>query len=397
MPYIATTGVKKIQSLKKRIRAIAGGTSASKTIGCLLVLIDLAQSDKTPTLTSVVSESMPHMRKGAMLDFQNIMKQHNYWKEDRWMATLSTYTFETGSKIEFFGADDSAKQHGPRRQRLFMNEANNLKKNVFDQMEVRTEEFVMLDWNPTHEFWYYTDLLPSRKDDVDFITLTYKDNEALNENVVKSIESRRNNKNWWSVYGEGKLGEVEGRIYTNWQIIDEIPHEARLERRGLDFGFSNDPNALVDIYYYNGGYILKEQIYQRGMLNNQLADFVKNLPKPTTLIKADSAEPKSIAELTASGLTILPVEKGKDSVNHGIGHVQQQQISMTKDSINLIREYRNYMWLTDKDGNQMTVPDSSDDHLMDATRYGFEGLNEDTILQDIDLPVHEPLFSRTGY
>jgi len=246
MKFSQTTATNKIKALDKKIRAVCGGTSASKTISILLYLIAMAQSDKEPTLTSIISESTPHLKRGAMRDFKNIMQGHGYWKIASWNATDSIYTFETGSKIEFFSADQSDKLRGARRDRAYINECNNISLDAFDQIEVRTKDFVFLDWNPTSEFWYYTEIQNSRSD-VDFLTITYKDNEALSQEIVDSIESRKNRKGWWKVYGLGELGEVEGKIYKDWQIVDEIPHEARLERYGLDFGFSNDPTVIEAI------------------------------------------------------------------------------------------------------------------------------------------------------
>lgn len=372
MSYSITTATRKVASLKNKVRAICGGTSASKTISILLYLIHRAQSDKKKTLTSVVAESTPHLKRGSLRDFMNIMQDHNYWKEDLWSATDSIYTFETGSQIEFFSSDKPDKLRGARRDRCFMNEANNLKLDDFDQLEVRTKEFIFLDWNPTNEYWFYTDILPKR-DDVDFITLTYKDNEALSPEIIASIESRKNRKGWWQVYGLGQLGEVEGKIYKDWQIIDHVPHEARLERRGLDFGYSNDPSCIVDIYYYNGGYILDEIVFRKGMSNRQLADIITSTEIDVPVI-ADSAEPKSIDEIMMYGVTILPASKGQGSVNTGISFVQSQRISVTKRSVNIINEYRNYLWKTDKLGRILNEPEHTFSHSMDAIRYGLASI-----------------------
>jgi phage terminase large subunit len=259
--FKTTTATRKIFSLKKRIRAVAGGTSASKTISILVWCIDYAQSVRGE-LISVVSESYPHLEKGAMLDFENIMKAHGYWNDERWHKTKHVYTFETGSKIEFFSADTYGKAHGPRRNILFLNECNNLSYNIVDQLIIRTNKIVWMDWNPSTEFWFYTEMYGQR-DDIDFITLTYLDNEAIDEVTRKEIESHKNNKAWWQVYGLGQLGEVESRIYTGWQVIDEIPHEASLERYWLDFGYSNDPTSIGAVYKYNGGFILDEIAYQK--------------------------------------------------------------------------------------------------------------------------------------
>lgn len=370
MQYVPTTAVQKLLKLDKRIKGVAGGTSASKTISIEQILIDKAQSDKAPTLTSITSESMPHLKRGAMRDFLNIMQGHNYYKEANWNRSDFIYTFETGSKIEFFSLDMPHKVRGPRRDRLFINEANNIPKETYDQLEVRTNDEVWLDWNPTNEFWYYEDL--KDKPNVDFIILTYKDNEGLTQSIVDSIESRRDNKMWWQVYGLGQLGEVEGKIFTGWQILDDIPHEARLERYGVDFGYSNDPTAIAAIYYYNGGYILDEITYQKGLSNKQIADILNNQPK--ALVVADSAEPKSIDELILYGVNVLPSTKGQGSVNQGIAYVQDQKISITKRSINGIKEYRNYMWETDKEGRIINTPIDMWNHFLDATRYGFNAL-----------------------
>jgi len=379
MRYQATTATKKVLALTKRIRAISGGTSASKTISILLVLIDRAQRDTTPTLTSIVSESFPHLKRGVMRDFLNIMEGHGYFKEEAWNRSDFVYTFETGSRIEFFSADQPSKVRGPRRERLFINEANNIPYEAFDQLEVRTKEFIFIDHNPVSEYWFYTEV-NGRRDDVDFITLTYKDNEGLSPEIVAAIEKRKNNKSWWTVYGEGQLGQVEGRIYKDWQIIDAIPHEARLERRGLDFGYTNDPTACVDVYRYNGGFILDEIIYQTGLTNREIADTLKNLTPVLTV--ADSAEPKSIDELRERGINIIGAVKGPGSINQGIQYMQDQRISVTKRSVNLIREYRNYLWMTDRDGKIINTPDGGDDHALDAARYGFNGRLDDKSILD---------------
>ncbi len=370
-----TTATKKIQELTKRLRIIQGGTASSKTFSILIYLIDRAQRDEKPTLTSVVSESFPHLKRGAMRDFLNIMGGLNLFRNQRWNKTDYLYIFETGSKLEFFSADQPGKVRGPRRDRLFINEANNVPFETFEQLEIRTNEFVFLDYNPVAEFWVSEEILPKRKD-YDHIILTYNDNEALSENIIQSIEARKNNKNFWRVYGEGLFGELIGKIYIGWQIIDGIPHEARLERRGLDFGYSLDPTALVDIYYLNGGYIFDEQLYQKGMSNKQIADFILYLPQAHILVIADSAEPKSIDEIYSYGVNIRAADKGKDSVRQGIQFMQDVPISVTKRSVNLIKEYRNYVWATDRLGKLISpnVPEKIWDHLMDAARYGMSTL-----------------------
>jgi len=390
MLFSKTTATRKILNLTKRIRAIPGGSSASKTISIILYLIALAQSDKTKTITSICSESIPHLKRGAVRDFKNIMQGHHYWKDKLWNATDSIYTFETGSQIEFFSTDNGDKLRGARRDRLFINEANNITFEAFEQLEIRTKDFVLLDWNPSNEFWYYTELR-GKRDDVEEITLTYKDNEALDQQIVDSLEQRKNRKGWWQVYGLGQLGEVEGKIYKDWQIIDEVPHEARLERYGLDFGYTNDPTSIVQIFYYNGSYILNELTYQKGLSNKQIADII--LSHPTALVVADSAEPKSIDEIASYGVSIVGAEKGKDSIVNGVQLVQAQRISMTKKSINIIREFRNYLWTTDRDGKVINEPEGGFDHSMDAIRYGLSNLIKNAT-GDMESERAERLMSR---
>jgi len=369
MPYQITTATRKIFLLKKRIRAVSGGTSASKTISIILWLIDYAQRNHNEII-SIVSETFPHLERGAMRDFLNIMEAHSYFDESRWNKTNHIYTFETGSIIEFFSCDQPGKVRGPRRQVLFINEANNINYETFTQLEIRTSKIIWMDWNPVQEFWFYSELLPHI--DCDFITLTYKDNEAFPEESRKALESRQYNKGWWRVYGEGLLGEAEGRIYKGWELIDAIPLEARLEGYGLDFGYTNDPTAIVARYKYNDSTILHEIAYKQGLSNREIGEILNNSPK--ALVIADSAEPKSIDELKGLGLSIIPTLKGPGSVLQGIQYIQDQKIKVTKTSVNLIKEYHNYLWLTDRDGKIINEPTPILNHAMDAMRYAMSAL-----------------------
>ncbi len=192
---------------------------------------------------------------------------------------------------------------------------------------------------------------------------------------VIRLEMEDDMKNRPNLYRHKWLGEpssMERKVYRDWAFIDEIPHEARLERYGLDFGYTNDPSSIVAIYSYNGGYILDEICYQKGLSNRQLADILQNQPK--ALIVADSAEPKSIDEIKSYGLTIIPCVKGKDSVLQGIQYVQHQRISVTRKSTSIVKEYAGYLWMTDKEGKTINVPEHTWSHSMDAIRYGMDSL-----------------------
>lgn len=369
---IVTDATRKLLKLTNRNKFIAGGTSASKTYSILMIIIDWCQTNKNKKV-DVVSESIPHLDDGAIRDFKSIMTDQGYWKDDNWNQTLRIYKFHTGTELKFKSVDKLGKSRGPRRDGLFLNECDNIPYNIADQLMVRTKEWVWGDFNPTYEFWYYTEIKGLR--DHDFLTLTYKDCiEALDPRIVADIESHKDNKNWWQVYGLGQLGDIEGRIYTGWEYIDELPKEARLERYGLDFGYTNDPTAIIGIYYLNGGYIFDEIVYKKGMSNKDIVDVLKL--KEDKLVVADSAEPKSIDEVRAYGINIQGAKKGKDSVRQGIQLLQDQKITVTKRSVNLIREYRNYLWATDREGNffQPNKPNKGNDHCLDAIRYAMETL-----------------------
>lgn len=382
MPFIVTTAVRKIAGMRARNRILQGGSSAGKTIGIISTLITTAQKNKGK-LISVVSETFPHLQRGAIRDFLNIVQEHGMYEEASWNRTDHIYTFPTGSKIEFFSADAPGKVRGPRRDILFLNEANNISYETYTQLAIRSNDYIFIDYNPVSEFWVHEEIVNSptmvEGKDYDFAIVTYKDNEALPQAVVDELERRQNNRSFWKVYGLGEIGDSEGRVYTGWETVDDIPHEARLEGYGLDFGYSNDPTALIAIHYYNGGYILDEVIYQKGMLNGQIADVLDGLPK--ALVTADSAEPKSIEEIKLRGHLILPATKGPGSVNFGIDKVKAQRISVTKNSTNLLKEYRNYMWMRDRDGHFLSPPKPEDawNHCLDAIRYRFESLGQSAL------------------
>jgi phage terminase large subunit len=364
-----TTAIKKIRSLTKRKKVIQGGTSAGKTFGILPILIDKAA--RTPMLEiSVVSESIPHLRRGAMKDFLKLMKLTNRYVDAHWNRSLLTYTFANGSYIEFFSADMDDKLRGARRNILYVNEANNVTFEAYLQLSIRTNKEIYIDFNPTQEFWAHTEVVP--QEDADFLILNYKDNEALDENIVKEIESAKEKaktssywENWWKVYGLGQIGSLQGAVFNNWKQIDKIPEEAKLIGIGLDFGYTNDPTAIVEVYNWNGQRIINELCYRSGMLNTDIAKILpSNVP-----IYADSSEPKSIEEIRRFGKTIRGVTKGKDSINYGIQVMQSQEYLVTSNSTNLIKELRGYIWDTDKSGTKLNKPIDYNNHGLDALRY----------------------------
>lgn len=366
---IITTAINKIEALKKRVKIIQGGTSAGKTYGIIPILITKASTYANQEI-SIVAESIPHLRRGALKDFLRIMKSTNRFFEQRFNKSLLRYEFSNGSVIEFFSADDSSKLRGARRDILYINECNNVNFEAYNELSIRTKKEVYLDFNPANEFWVHTEL--KGETDSDFLILTYKDNEALDERIVREIEKNRDKAptsaywaNWWRVYGLGEIGMLEGVIFSNWKIINTIPTEAKLVGIGLDFGYTNDPTAIIEVYNYNGQRIVNELKYQTGMLNSDIA---KELPK-NVVVYADSSEPKSIDEIRRYGITIKGVTKGKDSINYGIDIMQQQEYLVTSQSTNLIKELRAYCWDQDKTGKQLNKPQGKQDHGIDALRY----------------------------
>jgi phage terminase large subunit len=364
-----TTATNKVLGLKKRVKIIQGGTSASKTYSILAVLINKALSIHGIEI-SVVAETIPHLRRGALKDFLKIMKWTGRFFEDRFNKSLLRYEFANGSVIEFFSADDSSKLRGARRDILYINECNNVTFDAYNELAIRTRKEVYLDFNPANEFWVHTEL--KDEPDSDFLILTYKDNEALDKSIVEQIEKNRDKANtssywanWWKVYGEGQLGMLEGVVFSNWKQIDTIPKEAKLLGIGLDFGYTNDPTAIIEIYNYNGQRIVNELAYQTGLLNSDIA---KLLPK-NVVVYADSSEPKSIDEIKRYGITIKGVTKGKDSINYGIDVIQRNEYLVTSNSSNLIKELRSYVWDTDKQGKRLNKPIDFNNHAIDAFRY----------------------------
>ena len=371
MSFQKTTAQSKIARLRKRIRIVQGGTSSSKTFSIVPLLISYAIENPMSEI-SIVSESIPHLKRGAIKDFQKIMILCDLDRDEQFNKSDLKYRFKNGSFIEFFSVDQPDKLRGARRDILFVNECNNIDFESYQQLAVRTKKFIYLDYNPTSEFWVHSELMNDI--DSDFVILTYKDNEALDPAIVREIEKAKAKAktssywaNWWQVYGLGQIGSLEGVVFSNWKIIDTIPSEANFIGCGLDFGFTNDPTALVAVFEYNNQIIVDERIYTTGLLNS---DIIRKMDQDKRFpIYADSAEPKSIEEIRRAGFNIKPVVKGKDSISFGIAILQEKEILVTKSSTNLIKEFRAYSWDTDKTGKRLNKPIDEMNHAIDALRY----------------------------
>ena len=362
----------KLKDLQSRIRIVKGGTSASKTISILCLLIDYAIRNEGKEI-SVVSESIPHLRRGALKDFLSILKGLNRYRDSQFNKSTLKYIFSNGSYIEFFSTDQPDKLRGARRTDLYINECNNVPFDAYNQLAVRTSGTIWLDYNPSNLFWVDKELIG--KQDTDYITLTYKDNNALPETIVKEIEKAREKAktstywaNWWRVYGLGETGSLEGVCIPDWKEIDTIPQESRLLAYGMDFGYSVDPTTLIALYKWNDAYIYDEVLYKKGMLNRDISRYLTQLDIKENIV-ADSAEPKSIAELQGYGHSIYGVSKGRDSVVYGLNLINQNEIYVTARSKNLKRELAGYVWAKDKEGNTLQKPTGEHPDCIDAARY----------------------------
>lgn len=374
-----TTALRKIRALKKRIRIVQGGTSAGKTYDILLDELNEAIM-QDGILTTIMSDTMPNLRHGAMRDFLKICHETNVWDVAEWNSTYSTLTLPNRSIIEFYSAD-SEDALGARRDRLFINEANRITKDAFDQLEVRTEQKITLDFNPVNQFWAH-DLLT--RPDVDFVKLNYLDNEALSQNIVNALELRKGDgtSNWWRVYGLGEIGSLEGNVYEGWIPVDDIPQTAVLKRYGVDFGFSNDPTAVVAVYEdEDESLYLKTELCDIKILTPVLIDKLKKLPD--ALFVCDNARPEIIAEMQANGLRAIGSNKTAGEKMNGkrynIELVMRRKIHYLRTDTELEREYLTYAWRKKRTGEIIDEPQDGNDHIMDALAYAVRDMERKPI------------------
>ena len=356
-----------------------GGTRSGKTFSILQLLILQCLGEEkrkaAPTITSVVSESIPHLKRGAIRDFKAILQGDGLWAESRWNETDKTYTFGNGSVIEFFSVDNAGKVFGSARDRLFVNEAQHIGYEIFRQLAVRTRDRIVIDYNPTHEFWAQTQIEPRKE--CWTIHSTYNDNDYLTPAQVAEIESNRGDSNWWKVFGEGKTGTLDGLVYE-FEIIATMPEAdaSLVEVQGMDFGFTNDPTARVRCLVDSRRRIVyaDERCYSTRMLNRDIiADLAADGVGRFTPVYADCAEPKSIAEISEAGYNVQPCDKDapvrSEKLTFQLQWMQGWTLKVTAASLNLIHELRNYTWAKDRDGRSMNYPVDKFNHLLDALRY----------------------------
>ena len=353
-----------------RKKVIQGGTSAGKTFGIIPILINKAIKNNRLKVT-VVAETLPAVKEGALDIFKSIMFETNRWIESNWNASSLTYTFNSGSRIQFksFDSVGKAKSSG-KRDILFLNEANHIPFEIADALMIRSKE-TWIDFNPDNEFWVHRETL--KEPNSEFLLLTYLDNEGCPIETIEDLEIKKEKSktssywaNWCKVYIDGEIGSLDGVIFNNWKTIDTIPHDARLLGYGVDFGYTNDPTAIVEVYKWNDKRIVNEICYEKGLTNSQIAKRITT----KTPAYCDSAEPKSIAELKLNGINAIAVEKGTDSIKYGINLIQENDYFVTSQSVNLISELRKYAWDKDKRTNEtLNKPIDDFNHAIDSWRY----------------------------
>lgn len=360
----------------QRFVSSCGGTRSGKTFANLQAIFQLAAADEVPSLTSVVSETFPHLKRGAIRDFPSAIGA-DLWDESAWSKGGYIYTLPNGSQIEYFSADATSKVHGPARDRLFLNECQNIPYEIARQLFVRTRGLIIMDYNPTASFWG-NEQIETRPDCVT-IHSTYKDNSFLTAEQIREIEANQHDTNWWKVYGLGEFGTLEGLIYS-FELIDEMPLAGGLrEVYGMDFGFTHDPTAIVRVLADTGRKIayVDEIAYKTGMLNSDISAVLAECDIPKHVhIWADAAEPKSIAEIGRdTGLNIRASNKSAPTrgsrLTFQLQWMQGWRLYITRASTNIIREARNYTWAKDRDGNLVNEPIDTWNHALDAMRYAL--------------------------
>lgn len=344
-----------------------GGTRSGKTFNILLYIIFHYCQVNTGKTITICRKTFPAVRSSVMRDFLNILKSYNKYDEGYHNKSNSEYTLNN-NLIEFISVDQPQKIRGRKREFLFINEANELEYEDWQQLIFRTTEKIVLDYNPSDEYhWIYDKVL--NRDDVEFYKTTYKDNKFLDESIIKEIERLKyTDDQYWQIYGLGVRGVSKATIF-NYVEVPHIPHDAELISYGADAGYTNDPSTLVSVYRKDYNLYIKEHLYRTMMTTKDLSDCFKKEVMSRNAIYFDAAEPRLIDELRRMGHNIQPSLKGRDSINAGIDLLKRFKIHITSDSNNAIQEFRNYKWQEDRSGKLTNKPVDKNNHIIDAVRY----------------------------
>ena len=359
------------KNLKANTRIVVnqGGTRSSKTYSLAQLIILKALQEKGKVY-SICRKTLPALKGTAYRDFLGILEDLNLYNPDKHNKSELTYRLND-NLIEFISIDMSQKIRGRKRNVLWLNEANEFTMEDWIQLTLRTTENIYLDFNPSDPYsWIYDNVM--NRDDCTFIKSTYLDNPFLSDDTINEIERLRQlDSNYWKIYGLGDMAQPTETIFRQFEICNNIPTESTLIALGMDFGFTNDPTAIVEVYKLNDDLYLNELLYKKGLTNQDIARSLTDLQiTQRTEIIYDSAEPKSGEELRRLGFLMYPAKKGADSVNLGIDVLRRYKLNITKSSTNLINEIKYYKWLVDKNGHIINKPATNQqDHLLDACRY----------------------------
>jgi phage terminase large subunit len=355
----------------RKIILLRGGSRSGKSYSAVQYLIVKA-IEQGGTTISIVRKSFPSLRISTLRDFKSIMEKLHLWEEERYLATEKAYRFDNGSMIEFLSIDDAEKRKGTKRDYLFIDEANELNYEDFFQLFIRTTYKTILAFNPSFSkrSWIYTQVAV-HPEATEYVS-TYRDNPFLDSQIANEIERLKDiSPSYYKVYGEGEWGQTEGLVFDNVNTIDTIPEEAKLLGIGFDAGYTNDPSCMVTMFQYEDSIIFDEIIYKKGMLTNEIAEYLKGAYEyyGRTEIWIDSSEPRLRDELFRYGLNIKSVTKGPNSIMNGIDLMKQYRILLTKRSSNLVNEFFSYSWKKDKNGESTNEPEDFNNHGIDACRY----------------------------
>jgi phage terminase large subunit len=349
-----------VKECKAKIQVHQGGTRSGKTYSILTALIELCHKNSGLVVT-ICRKTFPALRATAMRDFFEILNREDIYNPDLHNKSDATYQL-WGNMVEFISIDQPQKVRGRKRDVLFINEANEINLEDWRQLLLRTTGRVLIDYNPSDEFhWIYDEVIP--REDAAFFQTTYKDNPFLPESVVMEIERfKEADENFWRVYGLGERGASQATVFTHWKEIDQIPNEFKPLNYGLDFGYTNDPTAIVQTFTDGHGFAVDELCYATRLTNSDISKVLR-----------DSGVSRSdvIDEIHAHGFNTHGARKGKDSVKNGIQFLHSRPLLVTARSVNVIKELRNYKWKEDKNGKQLNEPVDSFNHAIDAMRYAI--------------------------
>ena len=351
----------------KKIVVEQGGTRSGKTYNILLWIIFEYCSNNKGKIVTVCRKTFPSLRATVLRDFLDILRTNQIYNEDYHNKSNSEYNL-FGNLVEFTSLDQSQKIRGRKRDLLFINEANELYWEDWQQLIFRTQERIIIDFNPSEEYhWLYDKVIT--RDDCDFFTTTYLNNPFLEDSIKQEIERlKETDEQYWQIYGLGQRAASRSTVFR-YTEADQIPTGAELISYGMDFGYSNDPTTLVSIYIEDFNLYVREHLYRTQMTTNDIHKFLLDQHLEKKPIYADSAEPRLIDELRRMGHKIFPSLKGKDSVNAGIDLLKRYKINILGSSLNAIQEFRNYKWQEDRTGKLINTPIDKNNHLIDPCRY----------------------------